>query len=170
MVVRTRGTFRIATEGDGAMKTTFHAGIGAGIMAIVVVFAPGAFAEVMNFRADLKGSSEVPANDSQGWGLVTVSFDSISKKMSFTVKWQSMKTPPIAAHFHGPADAKSEAGVVVPMKLTALGRMPSLNTQRGEATLTDAQAADLTTGKWYFDFHTEKYPHGELRGQVLRAD
>ena len=152
------------------MKTGFRASIGVGIMAAAVAFAPGASAEVMNFKAELKGSSEVPANDSEGWGLVTVSYDSISKKMSFIVKWQSMKTPPLAAHFHGPADAESEAGVVVTMKLTALGRMPSLNTQRGEVTLTDSQAADLLAGKWYFDFHTERFPRGELRGQVIRTD
>jgi hypothetical protein len=39
---------------------------------------------------------------------------------------------------------------------------------KGAATLTDAQAADLTSGKWYFNIHTEANKAGEIRGQVLK--
>ena len=41
-------------------------------------------------------------------------------------------------------------------------------TLKGEATLTDAQAADLEAGKWYFNIHTEKNKGGEIRGQVMK--
>ena len=44
-------------------------------------------------------------------------------------------------------------------------------TLKGEATLTDAQAADrrLQAGKWYFNIHTEKNKGGgEIRGQVMQ--
>ena len=41
---------------------------------------------------------------------------------------------------------------------------------QGEATLDDAQAADLQAGKWCFNIHTAQYPDGELRGQVVAAD
>ncbi len=34
--------------------------------------------------------------------------------------------------------------------------------------LTDAQAADLKAGKWYFNIHTEKNKGGEIRGQVMK--
>ena len=34
------------------------------------------------------------------------------------------------------------------------------------ATLTDAQAADLEAGKWYFNIHTAANPGGEIRGTV----
>ena len=36
----------------------------------------------------------------------------------------------------------------------------------GTATLTDAQAADLEAGKFYFNIHTAANPGGEVRGQV----
>jgi len=39
---------------------------------------------------------------------------------------------------------------------------------KGEATLTDAQAADLQSGKWYFNIHTAAHPGGEIRGQVMK--
>ena len=37
---------------------------------------------------------------------------------------------------------------------------------KGEATLTDAQAADLLAGRWYVNVHTRAHPGGEIRGQV----
>ncbi len=37
---------------------------------------------------------------------------------------------------------------------------------KGKATLTAAQAADLTAGRWYVNLHTAKHPGGEIRGQV----
>ena len=40
---------------------------------------------------------------------------------------------------------------------------------KGEATLTDAQAADLAAGKWYFNIHTAANKGGEIRGQVMKG-
>ena len=39
----------------------------------------------------------------------------------------------------------------------------------GAATITDAQAADLDAGKWYFNIHTAAHPPGEVRGQLMRT-
>ncbi len=39
----------------------------------------------------------------------------------------------------------------------------------GSATLTDAQAADLTAGKYYVNVHTAAHPGGEIRGQVEKS-
>ena len=39
---------------------------------------------------------------------------------------------------------------------------------KGTATLTDAQAADLQAGKWYFNVHTAANKGGEIRGQVVK--
>lgn len=63
------------------------------------------------------------------------------------------------AHFHGPADVKSNAAAVVRAKDAAIPIT-------GEATSTDAQAANLHGGQWYFTMHTEKNEGGEIRGLV----
>jgi hypothetical protein len=39
----------------------------------------------------------------------------------------------------------------------------------GSATLTEAQAADLTKGNWYLNVHTAENKGGEIRGQVSPA-
>ena len=92
---------------------------------------------------------------------MTATYDTTSKKLTYTVTYKDLTGPATMAHFHGPADAKTNAPVVVPAKDAA-------NPIKGEATLTDAQAADLQGGKWYFNVHTEKNKGGEIRGQVMK--
>jgi hypothetical protein len=130
-----------------------------------IVFLSGAsaaYAATENFTADLKAASEVPATDSKGTGALTATYDTASKKLTYTVSYKDLTGPATAAHFHGPADAKTNAGVVVPVKEIT----PA--TLKGEATLTDAQAADLEGGKWYFNIHTAANKGGEIRGQVMK--
>jgi CHRD domain len=138
------------------MKTTMLA------FAALLALAPTAFAATENFSADLKASNQVPVNDSKGSGTLTATYDTASKKLTYTANYKDLTGPATMAHFHGPADAKTNAGVVVPVKEMA----PMV--LKGEATLTDAQAADLEAGKWYFNIHTEKNKGGEIRGQVMK--
>ncbi len=37
----------------------------------------------------------------------------------------------------------------------------------GVLTLTEEQEQDLLAGKWYLNFHTTRYPDGEIRGQLI---
>ncbi|CAN5294518.1 CHRD domain-containing protein [soil metagenome] len=128
--------------------------------AAVLAFAPAAFAVTETYTAELKAAAQVPPNDSKGTGTLTATFDTVSKKLTYTVDYKDLSGPATMAHFHGPADVKSNAAVVVPAKDAA-------NPIKGEATLTDAQAADLHGGKWYFNVHTDKNKGGEIRGQVM---
>ena len=130
--------------------------------AALFALTPAAFAASETYMADLKGASEVPAIDTKGSGMLNATYDTASKKLTYTVTYKDLSGPATAAHFHGPADAKANAAVVVPVKEITPG------TLKGEATLTDAQVADLQAGKWYFNIHTEKNKPGEIRGQVMK--
>jgi hypothetical protein len=130
--------------------------------AALLALTPAAFAASETFTADLKPSSEVPAIDSKGSGTLTATYDTASKKLTYTASYKDLSGPAMAAHFHGPADAKTNAPVVVPVKEMTPG------TLKGEATLTAAQAADLEAGKWYFNIHTAANKGGEIRGQVMK--
>ena len=136
----------------------------AGVMAAsFLALAPAAFAQAVMYKADLKAASEVPAADSKGTGTLQATYDPASKKLTYTVNYKDLTGPATAAHFHGPADAKTNAGVVVPV--TGAVTSPT----KGEATLTDAQAKDLADGKWYFNVHTAANKGGEIRGQVMKG-
>lgn len=130
--------------------------------AALLALTPAAFAASETFTADLKSASEVPANTSKGSGMLTATYDTASKKLTYTATYKDLTGPATMAHFHGPADPKTNAPVVVPAKDAGSG------TFKGEATLTDAQAADLEAGKWYFNVHTAANKGGEIRGQVMK--
>jgi CHRD domain len=136
----------------------------AGFMAVsFLALAPAAFAQAVMYKADLKASTQVPPNDSKGTGALTASYDPASKKLTYTVNYKDLTGPATAAHFHGPADAKTNAGIVVPVNGAVTSPI------KGEATLTDAQAKDLADGKWYFNVHTAANKGGEIRGQVMKG-
>jgi hypothetical protein len=131
-------------------------------LAALLALAPASFAASETYTADLKAASEVPAVDSKGTGALTATYDTASKKLTYSATYKDLSGPVTAAHFHGPADAKTNAGVVVPVKEATPSPL------KGEATLTDAQAADLQAGKWYFNVHTDKNKGGEILGQVMK--
>jgi len=132
--------------------------------AATLAFASPSMADMVTMKADLKASAEVPVNDSKGTGSVDVTYDSASKKLSWKGTYTGLTGPATAAHFHGPADATKNAGVVVPIFQGAAAKSPF----EGSATLTDAQAAQLMAGQWYVNIHTEKNKAGEIRGQVVK--
>jgi len=113
-----------------------------------------------DMSAQLSGSSEVPPTSTSGSGNATLKLDEGTKVLSWTVTYQGLSGPATAGHLHGPALPGANAGVVVPFK----GSVASPFT--GNATLTDAQIADLKAGKWYVNIHTAANPGGEIRGQV----
>ena len=133
-------------------------------LASVLSLAAPSMAETINFKADLKASSEVPLNDSKGSGFVTATYDSASKKLAYKGNYSGLTGAATAAHFHGPAELGNNAGVQVPVATDAIAKSPF----EGEATLTDAQASDLIAGKWYFNIHTAANKGGEIRGQVTK--
>jgi hypothetical protein len=129
---------------------------------LLLATATPALAETLAYQADLKGASEVPPNDSKGTGTVVAAYDTATKKLTWTVTYQDLTGPATAAHFHGPAGPGVNAGP----QITLEGNLAS--PIKGEATLTDAQAAELAKGSWYLNVHTAAHPPGEIRGQLVK--
>jgi hypothetical protein len=146
------------------MKTLLRYAIAGLAVAAVAAAGSPAMAETLSFKAELKGSNEVPANQSKGTGTVTATYDTATKKMSWKGSYTGLSGPATAAHFHGNTPASPPAGnsaVVQPIA-------PVASPFEGSATLTDAQAADLLAGRWYVNVHTAASPAGEIRGQVTK--
>src|ERR1700724_1824789 len=120
-----------------------------------VAFAGPAFAEKM--KATLDGASEVPPVPTAGKGTADVDFDPATKKLSWKVTHSGLSGPATAAHFHGPAEPAKTAGA--PVATPNAASSPA----EGSATLTEAQAADLTAGKYYINVHTAANPGGDIR-------
>ena len=136
------------------------------LLASTVAFAgcgmmPSSMAsDTVTFGATLSGAAEVPPTNSAGTGTLVATLNKGSSVLNWRLNFSGLTGPAVAAHFHGPALPGANAGVVVPIPL-------AMTPAEGQATLTPAQVADLTAGKWYVNVHTGAHPGGEIRGQVM---
>jgi hypothetical protein len=126
-----------------------------------LALATPSMAAMMNFKASLSGKSEVPPNTAAGTGTVTATYDTATKKFTWKGSYSGLTGPATAAHFHGPAAAGKNAGVLVPIS-------PNGPSFEGSATLNDAQAKALMDGDIYVNIHTAANKAGEIRGQLTK--
>jgi hypothetical protein len=113
-----------------------------------------------SFSGAMNAASEVPPNMTRGSGLAEAWLNRDTNVLKYKITYNGLSGPATAGHFHGPAAAGANAGVVLPF---ANAESPI----EGQATLTPSQAADLIAGKWYANIHTAANPGGEIRGQML---
>ena len=128
---------------------------------LLIMTAAPATAEAVKLQADLKGTNEVPPNNSAGSGKAEATYDTDTKTLTYTITFTGLSGPAMGAHFHGPSEAGKNAGIALPFKTVQ-------SPIQGTATLTDTQATDLLAGKWYANIHTAANPGGELRGQMMK--
>ena len=127
--------------------------------AFTVASLTTASAATIDFKATMTGKQEVPPTTSNGSGDVLATLDTKTKQLSYTMTYIGLTGPAAAAHFHGPAAAGANAGVVIPIG------MPPANPATGTVTLTDAQMKDLEAGKWYANVHTAQNKGGEIEAK-----
>ena len=147
------------------MTTTFLRSTVAALACVAALaFATPSMAAMVNFKAELKASNEVPPNDSKGTGSLTATYDDASKKLTWKGSYSGLTGPVTGAHFHGgnpPSPPAANAAVAVPAPAPA-------SPFEGSSTLTNEQAAELLAGKWYFNIHTAANKGGEIRGQLTK--
>jgi CHRD domain len=130
------------------------------VCAAALALATPALAEMVNFKANLSPSEEVPPTNSKGSGTVTATYDTGSKKLTWKGSYSGLTGPATAAHFHTGEKGKN-GGVTVPIA-------PATSPLEGSATLNDQQASDLMAGKLYVNVHTAQNKGGEIRGQLTK--
>jgi hypothetical protein len=153
-------------------KSLINGGILASLLASLLVLsacgknstAPASYSNTATsntLKAKLSGGNEVPAVVSPGSGTFKANIDQKTRVLKWTLSYSGLSGPITAAHFHGPALAKENAGVAVPIT----GNL-AVSPIEQAITLSVAQMDELMAGKWYVNLHTEENPKGEIRGQV----
>lgn len=131
--------------------------------ALAIAVSGPTMAAMVNLKADLKASNEVPPGSGNGKGTVSATFDTTTKKLSWKGSYSGLTGPATAAHFHT-GEAGKNGGVAVPIFSGAAAKSPF----EGSATLTDSQVSDLMAGKLYVNIHTAANKAGEIRGQLTK--
>lgn len=117
-----------------------------------------------DFRADLSGTREVPVTDSKGEGYFTATYRPSTKVLEYRINLVRLSGPVRQVGLYGPAAPDQNAVQVVPIDVPFYADRSTVN---DGVTLTEQQASEVLAGLWYVNVLTEKYPDGEIRGQIL---
>ena len=114
------------------------------------------------------GTLDMPAGATLPSGMATVVVDSDAMTIAWDVDYQDLTGPIVSpgAHFHGPAELGTNAGVQV-FLTNGNPSEPATGNLTGSASIDAQQMSDVLSGLWYLNIHTQANPSGELRGQVV---
>ena len=113
---------------------------------------------IVTYTAVLNGTSEVPPNASTATANATMKFNDDTNVFTLTINYNGLTVTD--AHIHKGA-VGVDGPIVIPLEVSA---SPIIYTP---AALTNEQEADLKAGLYYVNLHSEAYPGGEIRGQLL---
>lgn len=114
------------------------------------------------FKAALSGAAQVPPTDSRASGYFEATYRPSTHVLEYRLNLVGLSGTPTMAWFQGPAGPGETAPHAAPINVPIWDY-----TIRDGVTLTREQAAQVLDGKWYVNVMTEKYPDGEIRGQIL---
>ena len=118
----------------------------------------------VTFTVTLNGANEVPANESMATGTATYKYNKITHQLSGTATFSGMTAT--ASHIHK-GDSTVSGPVVIPLDVTPPVTSPIT---LEPTTLDSTQRADLMNGLYYVNIHSEAYPGGEIRGQLVKKN
>ncbi|MBQ9578969.1 MAG: CHRD domain-containing protein [Ottowia sp.] len=117
--------------------------------------------ELAAFKAVLRPQDVVPPANSAAKGELVAVFNRTTGLLRFRIQFGGLSGPVRAAAFHSPA---MEGEVAAPV--LSIGRAFA-SPYEGRAILSPRQSANLLSGQWYVELRTERFPGGELRGQMI---
>jgi hypothetical protein len=110
------------------------------------------------------GSQVVPPTDGNGNGTISGSYNPETRTLIYTSTWTNLSGPPTMASFY--SGAAGVVGTIVGAAWNLGANLTATGSTTDTLTLSSEQAADLTSGKWYYTYSTTAFPSGEIRGQV----
>ena len=145
----------------------------AALASLLCIFAASAIGQIRSgvFTAVLQPTQETPPIlASNAFGNAFFDFDVSTSMLCYSITYSSDGLPDLgsgetAAHIHGPAEPGVAAGIVF-----NISPVPSPVGSPKEGCVgpfTPAQRTDLANGLMYLNIHSNAFPGGEIRGQIL---
>jgi hypothetical protein len=130
----------------------------AGVMLALAIALPASGA-ILHFAATLDGLQEVPPNNSPATGTADVILDTVANTITVDLHFQGLVAPQTAAHIHGPAPPGVNAGILVGFPLGQFDNQVF--------PITDTIEGHMINNLTYVNVHSQTFPGGEIRGQLL---
>lgn len=121
------------------------------------------------FSATLTAEQEAGDVVTDGSGMATVTLRSNGTDLFFEITTSGLTGPVRAAHFHSaPAGEEGEIVLVLdPFIIVAEDDVQILGTIQMSDITVDDPLQELLAGTLYINLHTDAFPGGEIRGQVV---
>jgi hypothetical protein len=95
---------------------------------------------------------------------VDATLDRGTHQLKYTIDCGDLSGPATTAHFHGRAKPGATANTLKPIP------GPYMSGMSATVTIDAASQAAMLTGMTYVNLHTEAYPKGEARAQLMVSD
>ncbi len=105
----------------------------------------------------------VPANNSNGSGTMTGTYNASTKVMSYTTTWTNLTGAPVSGGLYTGLAGQVGTSIAVWSLGSGLSTSGSFS---GSTTLNSAQEAELLAGRAYYILSTTANASGEIRGQI----
>ena len=135
------------------------------VLTVTLLIQQNSFALVFPFNLTYSGTQEVPPNASPGTGTIVGTFDNVTKVLSYTINFSGLIGNTAAGHFHGPAPIGVNAPVLIGYAGFPTG--VQAGTYANSHVLTPLQETHLMAGLVYSNIHTNQFPGGEIRTQMI---
>jgi len=140
------------------MKFTYASIIGL----IALLLAPSAFAQGWrDFYAEMAAEWQTKYTESPGRGEANLHLDLATLTLSWDINFKDLSGPVTGAKLYGPAQPGANGKAF--LDLVPKGAKSPV---RGSAVINEAQVQYLLYGWTYITLTTDKFSHGEIRGQV----
>ena len=144
------------------MRVLFRS-IAVAVVGICLAGPANAALYVLSGDMDVFQATTNPANIGNGTGTIAGGYDDATNILNYSLEWMNLTTPVTNMHFH--LGAPGTAGGV---ELGIPG--PWISPQLGVGILlNNSQEANMLSGDWYVNVHTQSFPGGEIRGQVMAS-
>ena len=115
--------------------------------------------DIVRFEATINNANTIPRAISSAQGTANLEYKKSSKTLSYNITYQGLT--PTVAHIHAAQPAWENGPVIFPLSNVTTSPIT------GSVTLNQEQEDLLRLGNMYINIHTEQYPTGEIRGQIL---
>ncbi len=130
-------------------------------LGLTLALAPRPAAAAMQFEAVINAAQEVPTNGSPATGTGTFTLNDAETQLSINVIFSGLIAPETGSHIHGAAPPGTNAGV-------RFG-LPLGSPKNAVWTIPAGDVANLKLGLLYVNIHSQTFPGGEIRGQILAS-
>jgi hypothetical protein len=124
--------------------------------------------QTFNLSSNASGDQVVPSVMGTGTSNFTGTYNASTNTLNYTVNYADLSGAPTSGGFF--VGAAGDPGTMVGNGWTMGTGTSATGTgsYTGTMTLTDAQAADLLRGDWFYQMGTSMNSTGEVRGQISR--